>query len=428
MLCFLAAEVLIYHIFIISHLWDDFHLYIFVSFIDDTDTPSGHGSFVAGTASGSLETSDIYSSLLDSGGRYDGVAPGSQLAFLDLSTDGIDIAPPDTAAELFAPGYSAGARVHSNSWGAQSVSYYSTNDIDQYLYDSMDFLAVYSAGNSGSNGVTTEASAKNVVAVGSGGSTYMSASFNYVAAYSSYGPTYDGRLKPDIISPGDSIRSVLSGDPASPTCALTGSTGTSMAAPGAAGMVALIRQYFVDNEGMYWSAVCNQNYAFCSGFNPSGVLAKAILLHSGSAMLDVNVHSGQQPIAAPPGNVQGFGRVTLSNVLPLTIGSMDLFVDDLQTVSDGATNSYAVTVVDSSVPLKVTLSWFDPPAQDGSTSTALINDLDLAVTDPTGNVYYGNGGGSPDTVNNNEQVLQAAPMTGVWTVSKSFKQITIVPI
>lgn len=275
---------------------------------------------------------------------------------------------------------------------------------------------MYAAGNSGSNGVTVEASAKNTLAVGSGGSTYMSASINYVAAYSSYGTTYDVRLKPDIISPGDSIRSVLSGDPSSPNCALTGSTGTSMAAPGAAGIAILIRQYFVDNEGVYWSAVCNLNYAFCSGFEPSGVLVKAVLLHSGSAMLDVNVNSGQQPIAAPPGPVQGYGRVTLSNVLPLMIGSMDLFVDDLNSVSDGSSNSYAVTVNDSTVPLKVTLSWFDPPAQDGTTSSALINDLDLLITDPSGNQYYGNGGSSPDTVNNNEQILQSSPMTGVWTV------------
>jgi hypothetical protein len=40
------------------------------------------------------------------------------------------------------------------------------------------------------------------------------------------GPTYDGRLKPDIISPGDSVHSVLASDPGSgPTCALTDSTG-----------------------------------------------------------------------------------------------------------------------------------------------------------------------------------------------------------
>lgn len=361
---------------------------------------------------------------MDSGGRYDGVAPGSKLAFLDLSTDGVGIAAPNTAAELFFPGYSAGARVHTNSWGAESVSYYSNNDLDQYLYDNMDFLALYSAGNSGSSGVTVEASAKNVVAVGSGGSTYMSASFNNVAAYSSYGTTYDDRLKPDIISPGDSIRSVLSGDSTSPTCDLTGSTGTSMASPGAAGMVALIRQYFVDNEGAFWSSVCNMNYNFCNGFNPSGVLTKAVLLHSGSAMLNVNVPSGQQSIAAPPSQIQGYGRVTLSNVLPLSIGSMDLFVDDLRSVSQGGTNTYTLSVADSSVPLKVTLSWFDPPAQDGSTGPALVDDLDLVVTDPSGNLYYGNGGESPDMSNNNEQVLQMVPMTGDWTVSININLLT----
>jgi hypothetical protein len=97
-----------------------------------------------------------------------------------------------------------------------------------------------------------------------------------------------------------------------------------MAAPGAAGIAAIIRQYFIDAEGTYWSAICNQNYASCYPFGsgPSGVLVKAILLHSGnvfglyiffyiipfshvyysgSAMLAINKSDGtHQPIPPPP--------------------------------------------------------------------------------------------------------------------------------
>lgn len=41
--------------------------------------------------------------------------------------------------------------------------------------------------------MTSQASAKNVIAVGASESTYNSKSAEYVAYFSSQGPTYDGR-------------------------------------------------------------------------------------------------------------------------------------------------------------------------------------------------------------------------------------------
>ena len=38
-------------------------------------------------------------------------------------------------------------------------------------------------------------------------------SMSAVASFSSVGPTYDGRIKPDIIAPGDFIESAFSGSP-----------------------------------------------------------------------------------------------------------------------------------------------------------------------------------------------------------------------
>jgi hypothetical protein len=66
---------------------------------------------------------------------YDGVAPNGKVAFIDLavsnSITGL------SAKELILPGYNAGARVFSNSWGSffQGNGYYAANDIDTYLYD-----------------------------------------------------------------------------------------------------------------------------------------------------------------------------------------------------------------------------------------------------------------------------------------------------
>ena len=59
-----------------------------------------------------------------------------------------------------------------------------------------DFIILFAAGNDGYYGnytCTREATAKNVVAVGSGESTLNSNNIANVAYYSSQGPAYDGR-------------------------------------------------------------------------------------------------------------------------------------------------------------------------------------------------------------------------------------------
>lgn len=63
--------------------------------------------------------------------------------------------------------------------------------------------------------------------------------------------------------------------------------GTSMSAPAAAGSALLVREYFSDTTKRFWTAVCNSAYRLCLPFTPSGVLVKAILLHSGSQMVCV---------------------------------------------------------------------------------------------------------------------------------------------
>lgn len=105
-----------------------------------------------------------------------------------------------------------------------------------------------------------------------------------------------------------------------------------MASPSAAGAAALIRQYFIDATAVYWSAVCNQAYNFCLSFEPSGVLIKTMLLHSGSPMQQYwDVNNNLQPLSPPPNNIQGYGLINLSTALPLNnTDTFDLFVDDLR--------------------------------------------------------------------------------------------------
>lgn len=85
-------------------------------------------------------------------------------------------------------------------------------------------LLIFAAGNEGdlyrsSCTMGSPAIAKNILAVGatSSGSTHLSATeadggadIDTIAYFSSYGPTVEGRIKPEVVAPGDYVRTILS--------------------------------------------------------------------------------------------------------------------------------------------------------------------------------------------------------------------------
>ena len=76
-----------------------------------------------------------------------------------------------------------------------------------------------------------------------------------------------------------------------------------MACPSAAGAAALIFQYFHDRS--FWASLCNPQYPSCHAFLPSGVLMKAILLHSGEGMSKyTGGPQGDINLKSPPDNYQ----------------------------------------------------------------------------------------------------------------------------
>ena len=354
---------------------------------DVLDIPGGHGTHTSGTAVG--HNSDIFS---DSG-QNSGVAPDAKIAFMDIASGEGGMAVPSTNDLLF-PGYNIGARVFSFSWGsrfASSDQYYIGHDIDEFLFNHQDAVIFFAAGNFGETAdpmtCSMEATGKNVVAVGASESESPGDSTNKgnVAYFSSHGPTYDGRIKPDIVAPGLSTMSAAAGvDATAQSCEVVSKQGTSMACPGAAGAALLVQQYFRSQS--FWATMCRTEYKDChDAFSPSGVLIKAVMLHSGQAQSRYEDDSTlSKDLKSPPDSYQGYGRITLATVLPLPgVNTFDLFVADQVTISSSSTMFVEIIVQDSSTPFKVTLSWYDPP-QMGRPARALLHNLDLIVEGPSG--------------------------------------------
>ncbi len=404
----------------ISHTW-----------AADTEDLSGHGTHVAATAagnganSGSSPATHNYPATC-----YAGVAPEAFLVIQNISAFNFT-----DLNVLFAQAHAAGAKVHNNSWGdvykvaGEYTSY--SEDVDEYTWDNKDFLPVFAAGNSGVDAnydgvidlysVGSPATAKNCIAVGATennrppgsvpspgfpstwgwywpadypaqpiNSDYLSDDPYGMAAFSSRGAQLSARYKPEIVAPGTNLVSARtqavgsSADILWGSGGLTGgqenyyvySGGTSMSAPLVTGAAAVFRQYYTD----------------VAGISPSAALIKATLLNGAREIYPGQYGTGaDQEVPNPPrpNNVEGWGLLDLSSTA-LGPSPLDFnYYDVASGLTTGQSNQYQIAVSPSSLPLSVTLAWTDHPGTTPAAG-ALVNDLDLTVTDPNGAVYYPN--------------------------------------
>jgi len=356
------------------------------------DDPNGHGTHMAGTMAGTGKASQ---------GQFRGLAPEAGLYFQALLNTEGELSPPSDLKELFGPAYQAGVRVHVNGWGGGLNEYReATAQIDAFIRSQPDFLPVFGAGNAGPalGTLTNEANAKNALIVGASANPRPALDPQALdplrpVSFSSRGPTQDGRLKPDLLAPGQAIvstrsRLIESNFPANEAYAVMG--GTSMAAAVAGASLGLLREYLEEAQGLA---------------DPSAALLKALLIN------------GARVTAEGPGR-EGFGVLDLAGTVLSLKEKTFRFLEEKTGLARGESTTYSYRVQGYG-PLKVTLAWTDPPGEPGRVP-ALVNDLDLVVEAPDGQVYFGNHflhPGEADRLNNVEQVYLPRPQRGEYRIT-----------
>lgn len=396
--------------------WDGGKIYAHTDFIgrltqmDGATEVSGHSTHVAGTLIGAGDGLDP---------RSRGMAYAAQLNAWDWNSDTAEMAVA-AAGGLLTSNHSYGIAagwlyigdVPPDTWwwigGAADTDvedpyfgYYDTESQlwDQISFDAPYYLIVKAAGNdrsdtgpspgeeytvidqegtplftstlprnfdcapAGYDCLPTNSVAKNVLTVGAvddvpgGYSALAGPSQVQMAPFSSWGPTDDGRIKPDVVGNGVFL---ISAWPDSPFYAAA--AGTSMAAPNVTGSLLLLQEHYEDIHGV-------------DSFMRSATL-KALAIHTAD---EAGGDDG-------PDYAFGWGLLNTknaANVITQDGGGDHQIIEE--SLANGATNDVQFTVNLADAVLKATVVWMDPPGTPvvltlDSPVLMLKNDLDLRIT------------------------------------------------
>jgi hypothetical protein len=424
---------------------------------------NGHGTHVAGSVLGSGVASGADPASRRYAGSDAGMAPEAKLIVQAIGGVGAAIYAPLDVGDLLRQALRDGAAIQTNSWGSAAFGAYrlDAQQFDYALWSGQTGVVLVAAGNAGRDSrgrgrvdlgsLASPGTAKNVITVGASENNWPEVSLTYgelfgfpaapiapdrianridgMAAFSSRGPTSDGRLKPDVVAPGTYVVSAFSRiSPwvgARATTAYRPQSGTSMATPLVAGAAAIVREWLQTRRGITV---------------PSGVLVKAVLLNGTDDIAPGQYGTDPAVQEVPftrPNPVAGLGRVNLASSLGVAGTHQVWLADETIGLATGEHKSYRLTT-NAPGPLRVLLAWYDYPGQPG-TGRQLVNDLDLELVLPDGRVVPGNAGaypvgdpclrGTADACNSIETViLPAAPVgtyelrVNAWNVPQGGRQ------
>ena len=173
-----------------------------------------------------------------------------------------------------------------------------------------------------------------------------------------------------------------------------------------------------------FESLCNEE-----GISVSASLLKTLVIHGGTDMV-----AGRSVTDSPPDFRQGFGLLSLTTLLPkasFESWSHYLFIDEAY-ISSFQQRAYTIIIHETGTndPIKVTLSWMDPPNPEFA-AKVVLHDLDIVLTTPEGNTFYGNDkrrtGASRDELNNVEQIIlppSTISSAGLYVIRVQSKLLT----
>ncbi len=213
-------------------------------------------------------------------------------------------------------------------------------------------------GSDGYDCISYNGTSKNILTVGAvqdvnGG--YNGPNSVSMSSFSGWGPTDDGRIKPDIVANGTGLYSTASDH----DNAYTSMSGTSMSSPSAAGAVNLLLQYYKDTH---------------VGQAPRAATLKGLIIHTAD---ECGSYDG-------PDYRFGWGLINVEH-------AADVILEDSETgyniqereLEDG--DSWSIVYEsDGESPITLTMCWTDVPGESttpivNDTTRKLVNDLDIRI-------------------------------------------------
>ena len=334
--------------------------------VDQIDNPgsiSDHSTHVSGTMIG---TGSVV------GGAAKGMAPLANIRAFDFFSDSGEMVG-EAANGMLVSNHSYGMNIaNAQLW---ELGFYSNDarGVDNISFNAPYYLSVWSAGNDRQSGANTgdggydyltdSGTAKNniVVAATFEVLNYTGPNSVNMSSFSSWGPTDDGRVKPDISAKGVNMYSSVG------TSQYANYSGTSMAAPNTSGSLILLQQHYNELYGSYMRS---------------------------STLRGLALHTADETGNSDgPDYRFGWGLLNVEKAAQVISDEGVASIIKEEVIENGEVYTFSVQA-DGVNDLVVSVTWLDPPGiilpvgiEDVATPS-LINDLDLRVSQDGGATFY----------------------------------------